>query len=188
MCAVTAVPLGSLVYKAGMEVIKVDGQAVRHWSLWKLLARIFGDGWFSGGASVFPEPGVLTARLVSNHGRGHRPGSDGYSGNHEPPVRVGRCAEGGAADQDVRARQRYVVLRVDHGANDGAGLGECERGGRRSRDKQQAQGGNVWARDGIHCSGAGGGLTKATQRSGVAWRRAFTASARTGSNPTRIDP
>jgi iron(III) transport system permease protein len=59
MCALTAAPLASLIYKAGIDVVKVDGQATRFWSVGKLLERVFGAGWWQGEGAQYSEPGVL---------------------------------------------------------------------------------------------------------------------------------
>ncbi len=61
MLVCTAVPLGSLIYKAGIDVVKVDAQVVRQWSLAKLLERVFGSGAaFWRDAPSPPEPGVFS--------------------------------------------------------------------------------------------------------------------------------
>ncbi len=61
MLALVAVPLGSLIYKAGIEVIKVDAEILRQWSAAKLLERIFGSqALFWRELPSRPEPGVFS--------------------------------------------------------------------------------------------------------------------------------
>jgi iron(III) transport system permease protein len=43
MLVLVGVPLGSLIYKAGIEVVKVDAEVVRQWSAAKLVERVFGS-------------------------------------------------------------------------------------------------------------------------------------------------
>jgi len=55
-----AVPLGSLLYKVGIEVIRVELHTQRHWSVWKLLERVFGShAWLGQALSSRLEPGVF---------------------------------------------------------------------------------------------------------------------------------
>jgi ABC-type Fe3+ transport system permease subunit len=59
MTVLAAMPAGSLIYRAGMQVAKVEGLAARQWSAGQVVTRILGDHWSRVETVASPEPGVM---------------------------------------------------------------------------------------------------------------------------------